>query len=381
MSRAGAILLTGATGFVGGAIVLELLEAGAERVVCVVRPGADGTGPEQRLRQSLERACREYARADLLDRAIERCTAVAGDLTKPMCGVDPRQIPAVDKVWHAAASLAFEDEQEEAIAAANIGGTKQALALAEALEAGEFNHISTAYVGGARGGLLHEEVPPADAPSNNAYERTKLVAEELVSAGQLSRVRIFRPSIVIGHSQTFAATAFTGLYGFIRNLRLLNLKVSEVLGDMLRHRPLRLIADGGAQVNFIPIDHVARSAVAIAGSESRAQVFHLTNSAAPELDTGLAVVAEMVGIAPPRYVDSADRLTSIDLEVDRTLQFYRSYISQRIQFDRTNTDAVLGAGSGDFPMSAQTFRPFVSWYLDRLDAADGRRDAIEGVVA
>lgn len=362
----GARLLTGATGFVGGAIALELIRETVEPIVCVVRPGPDGTRPEERLRASLEAACRAYDEPDLLGPGLERCTAVTGDLTLPECGVATDGLPEIIEVWHAAASLAFEDEHEDAIAAANVGGTEQALALAQSLRAPTFNHVSTAYVGGARGGTLGEEVPAADAPSNNAYERTKLIAERLVAVADLPQVRIFRPGIVIGHSRTRAATAFTGLYGFVRNLRLLKLEVSEVLGDLLMHRPLRLIADGSVPINLIPIDMVASSAVRISLSDSAAQIFHLTNSAAPELDAGLAMISRLVGIAPPRYVESRDELTSIDERVDEKLRFYRSYISQQIEFDRTNTDAVLGADSGAFPMSAEKVGQFVEWYLERL---------------
>lgn len=362
----GVRLLTGATGFVGGAIALELIRQTSEPIVCVVRPGADGSSPGERLRASLTAACREYDEPELLGPALERCTAVAGDLTLSRCGVDIAELPRIDEVWHAAASLAFEDEHEDAIAAANVGGTEQVLALAGALGASAFNHVSTAYVGGARGGTLREEVPPADAPSNNAYERTKLMAEHLVLTADFPRLRLFRPGIVIGHSRTRAATAFTGLYGFVRNLQLLQLEVSEVLGDMLLHRPLRLIANPAAPINLIPIDMVARSAVRIGLSDSPAQIFHLTNSTPPELESGLAVIAGQVRIAPPRYVESRDELTSIDEQVDEKLRFYRSYISQRLEFDRTNADAVLGPGSGNFPMSPERVGEFVEWYLEHI---------------
>jgi nucleoside-diphosphate-sugar epimerase len=359
-------LLTGATGFVGGAIALELIRQTDDPIVCVVRPGAKGRSPEERLRAALETACREYDEPDLLEPALARCSAVSGDLERPLCGVDPAGLSEIGEVWHAAASLAFEDEYEEEIAAVNVGGTEAALALARTLGGPVFNHVSTAFVGGARGGLLREEVPPADAPSNNAYERTKLTAERMVVAADLPRVRIFRPAIVIGHSGTLAATAFTGLYGFVRNLRLLRMEVSEVLGDLLMHRPLRLVADGSSPINLVPIDMVARGAVGIALSDSTEQIFHLTNSTAPRLDDGLATIARQVGIAPPRYVASRDELTSIDARVDEKMRFYRSYVSQHLEFDRSNADAVLGAGSGDFFIDAEVVSRFIDWYLERL---------------
>src|SRR3954467_10603529 len=74
--------VTGATGLVGSAIVLELLQRTTDDVFCLVRPGSDDV--TARLRRVLGRAVESYAAPPEVQRAIaERCHAVAGDVVEP----------------------------------------------------------------------------------------------------------------------------------------------------------------------------------------------------------------------------------------------------------------------------------------------------------
>ena len=57
-------LVTGATGFVGGALVLELLARTDSQVACLVREDP-ASSPHERLETSLTHAARIYGRADL----------------------------------------------------------------------------------------------------------------------------------------------------------------------------------------------------------------------------------------------------------------------------------------------------------------------------
>lgn len=378
MSRT--VLLTGATGFIGGSLLLELLRTSDDTIFCLVR-GDRRNGPVARLDAALSHACEAYGMPELLPIARERCVAVEGDITRPVCGVDLSAVGPVDVVWHSAASLAFEDDREEAIYLANVQGTQNVIGLIDAVGAGTYNHFSTAYVGGARNGTIDETIPPPNTPCNNAYERSKLAAEHLVAALDLPRVRIFRPSIVIGHSETLVATSYTGLYGFVRSLRRLRTRIDPVVGGLLEHRSLRLIAEPDAPINLIPVDHVTGPAVAISQSASTEVVFHLTNSAAPPLAQSMEVVAEKVGIRAPRYVDSRDELNSIDERVDDELTFYGSYLRDIKLFDRSNSDAVLGAGSGAFPIDPEALGAYVGWYVDMLDDRVGRRARAQAGVA
>ena len=82
-------LVTGATGFVGRALVLELLARTQAPVVCLVR--ADGTSPQERLRNALFEAADAYDCPQSVRAAItQRCHAVAGDIRSPECGLARR---------------------------------------------------------------------------------------------------------------------------------------------------------------------------------------------------------------------------------------------------------------------------------------------------
>lgn len=374
----GAHLLTGATGFVGGAVALELLRTSRAPLLCLVRAGADGRAPAERLEAALAHAARVYGEQELWARERSRCWAVAGDLGAPLCGVDAGALGPVAEVWHMAASLAFEDERAEEIEHVNVGGTEHVVALAERLGAGVLNHVSTAYVGGARSGVMLEQLPALDAPCNNVYERTKLQAEHVVRAAGVPCVRILRPSIVVGHGTTSAATTFTGLYGVVRGFDALQRKVSEVLGDFLVHRPLRLHGDAQVPVNFVPVDAVARSAVALSDAAAGPGIFHLTNREAPTAGQTMDVIARAVGIRSPMFVSSRETFTSIDAEVNDRLRFYASYVRDPKRFDRTSTEAVLGAADASHPMPVERIERYVRWYReDRQRRRERARRAAE----
>src|SRR5437764_3878971 len=94
--------ITGATGFVGGALTLELLDRDVERLVCLVRAQTDQEA-EERLSASLERAAATYGVENLLTERRARCVALAGDVVQPQCGLAALPEP-VDQVWHCAAN-------------------------------------------------------------------------------------------------------------------------------------------------------------------------------------------------------------------------------------------------------------------------------------
>ena len=167
-------LVTGATGFVGAALILELLAQTRDDVIALVRPGA--CTPEARFQQELLHAGAAYESAVDPAAALSRCRVVTGDVTLNGCGIDGENLGRVTHVWHCAASLRYEDRYADEIRAINVEGTRQVLQLAESLGAETFNHISTAYVAGRTTGTIHER-RMVDVQVNNAYERSKVDAE------------------------------------------------------------------------------------------------------------------------------------------------------------------------------------------------------------
>lgn len=367
-------LITGATGFVGGAIVLELLQRTDDVILCGVR-GDNAEGAQRRLIESLQKSAASYDLAHLGPEIERRCTAFRLDLEE-----DPRPdaVPSVAGkrvLWHAAASLRYEDRFKDQIFRDNLDGTRRVLALARGLGVSRFNYVSTAYVVGRRTGAIAEVVPEGEVPASNVYEVSKLAAERMVWAEPSFETRLLRPSIVIGHSRTLAATSFTGLYGFVRELSMFRRRVEDRLGQILAMRPLSVILATEAPANFIPVDLVAHDAVAVGLADTDRRIFHLTNAEPPRVGETVDACFLEVGLARPRHVDSPRTFTTIDQTLNDHLQFYTSYIHTDKSFSRDNTDAIVGAGAGRSPLPPARMREFARWYLEHLDREAAARKA------
>jgi thioester reductase-like protein len=234
------ILLTGATGFVGMAVLARLLAAGHE-VHCLIR-ASDDAEADSRLRAVLQQV-----QAPATGRAV----AIAGDLTAPRLGLGQRhdEIAArVGTVIHSAASVAFDLPIEEA-RAINVEGTRRVLDFAGAVpDLQRVAYVSTAYVAGDRRGTVYED-DRETGPFRNSYERSKHEAEGVVRASGLPWT-IARPSIIVGESTTGWTASFNVLYA-----------------------PLRAFAAGAypvlparrrSPVDVVPVDYVADAVAALA---------------------------------------------------------------------------------------------------------------------
>jgi fatty acyl-CoA reductase len=146
-----ALLLTGASGFVGKAVLAQIVRELPDSRVVVLLRGADP-------RQRLENEVLTSAPFEGLDgSAVE---AIGGDL-----GSDALQgTGGIDVVIHCAASVSFEQALDEALELNSQGPARLLHALREAGSDPYFVHISTAYAAGQRTGLVLER-PSGTAPS------------------------------------------------------------------------------------------------------------------------------------------------------------------------------------------------------------------------
>lgn len=359
-------LLTGATGFVGGAIALELLERTEDPLVALVR-GDDDDHARRRLHDALTDMAVGYGRPELVEVVRARATAVAGDITVSRCGV--AGLTGVDEVWHCAASLQYEEKYRTDIEAQNIAGTANVLALTRELGAGTINYFSTAYVVGNRRGPVPEEAVIDVGATNNCYEESKVRAEALVHAAAAElRVRILRPSIVIGHPVTRHGVNWSGMYGFARQVRLFRKVADRKLGTFLSHARVQLLAEPDCRLNLVPIDMVARNAVTVCLSDSPQTYFHLVNSETIPVRDAVSEIMALVGLREPRWVQDRDGFTSIDESLDDGMDFYRSYLRGEKHFELTNTDAVCGAGASSATLDPAEIRAYVGHYLAQQPA-------------
>jgi nucleoside-diphosphate-sugar epimerase len=359
--------VTGATGFVGSNLVLELLGQPDAHIYALVRPGQEPASV--RLRNALMGSARAAGYGRSLNRAVEeRCHAVEGNIEEKACGVDALRLPRLTNFWHVAASLRFEDRYADEIYRANVEGTRNALALARRCRLDRyFNYVSTAFVAGCRTGLISEEITRGHE-TNNHYENSKIQAEMLVNEEHGLPTRIYRPSIVIGHSRTYAvASGFTGLYGFMRRVLRLSQIMRRLQDGLAERTDLQVIIDRGALMNLIPVDVVARQMVRISRSAAGAKVYHITNPAPPSAGEVAGAIFQELDLKLPVFVRDTNRFTWLDRKLDEALGFYRSYFRSNKHFDRRNSDAALGhENEPGYRMDPCTLSSYIRWYAGVL---------------
>ena len=274
------VLLTGATGFVGGVVLDRLLRDGRE-VVCLIR-ARDDDEAAARLRAVLVRI---GAPPDA------RARAVAGDVTAPRLGLGDRRAALaaeVGTVVHSAASVAFDLPLDES-RAINVEGTRNVLALAaEAPGLERVVHVSTAYVAGARRGHVAED-DAGHGPFRNAYEQSKREAEDLVRASGLPAT-VLRPSIVAGERRTGWTASFNVLYVPVRAFAAGALPV--------------LPGRRRARVDVVSVDYVADAIAALAfHPDAAGRTLHLVAGAHD------CTVGDILGLGSRRF----DRRTPVVL--------------------------------------------------------------------
>ncbi len=247
--------VTGATGFIGRHLVSELLKREGT-VYVLVREGS---------RARLEELLSSW------DPGPERIVPVIGDLTAPGLGVsdpDKERLRGVDHFFHLAAVYDMSAD-EESNRRANVDGTRHAVELANELGASIFHHTSSIAVSGRYRGLFREDMFDEGQKLADPYSRTKFESEKLVRDEADVPWRVYRPAIVVGHSQTGEMDKIDGPYYFF--------KVIQKLRDLIP-RWMPVIGLEGGKINVVPVDFVAQAMDHIAHQPGLdGQAFHLTD--------------------------------------------------------------------------------------------------------
>jgi NAD(P)-dependent dehydrogenase (short-subunit alcohol dehydrogenase family) len=379
--------VTGATGFIGRHLVERLL-AREGTIHALVRPGS----------------------RDLLDRMIAnwgaqgRVVPVVGDLRAPLLGVDGEtraQLRGrIDHFFHLAAIYDMTAEEEQNVLL-NVGGTEQAVALADDLGAGVLHHVSSIAVAGEHEGYFTEDSFDEGQPLPSPYHRTKFESERIVRTRTAGAWRVYRPSLVVGDSRTGQMDKIDGPYYFFKAIQ----KVRNALPQWF---PLVGLEVGWT--NIVPVDFVAAALDHIAHQpDLDGRAFHLVNPRPQRVGEVLNTFAEaahaprmvmrldkrMTDMLPKGVLSYALKLPAL-ADVRRTLlddlgipEVALEHMSLKPRFDARDAQRALqGSGIDVPPLEDYAWRLWDFWerhldpdlYKDRSfgAAVNGRTVLITG---
>lgn len=242
------IAITGASGFVGGALVRKHLECGDTVRVLVRDPGAA--------------VCR-----------LPSVRNFQGDLAHADT-IPADFVAGADVLYH----CATEVRDERLMQAANVEGTR-ALARLAAGRIDRWVQVSSAAVYGAvRSGMIAEDNP---LRPDSLYGRTKTESEEIVRAMAAAGgfgLAVVRPSNIFGAGMS--STALFRLFGMIE-------------GGLFC-----FIGKPQAMMNYVPVDNVA-AALVLCGTRAAAAGRTFNVSDQLPIEPFVAIVAEAIGVRPP----------------------------------------------------------------------------------
>lgn len=250
------VLLTGATGFVGGHVLQALLEQGAE-VRCLVR--------ESSPRRNLEGLTVELAEGDLRD---------AGSLR--------RAVEGCRQVYHCAADYRLFSRRAEDLYRSNVEGTRNMLR--SAAEAGVERVVYTSSVGAlglrADGLPADEQTPVSLGDMVGHYKRSKYLAERVAEewAAKGLAVVIVNPSTPVGEGD-LKPTA-TG----------------KMIVDFLKRRTPAYVDTG---LNLIDVRDVAKGHL-LAAAKGRVGDKYILGHRDMTLRQIFDTLAELTGLEAPR---------------------------------------------------------------------------------
>jgi thioester reductase-like protein len=192
---------------------------------------------------------------------LENFSIVEGDITQENLGINEEKLRIIraetTDVYHLAAVYDLAVKKEIAYQV-NVEGTKNVNDFVRGLpRLSRYNYISTCYVAGKRTGEILESELEHNAGFRNFYEETKYLAEvEVERLKSELPVTIYRPSVVVGDSETGETAKYDGIYSLIHYLR----KAPNLLRFFN-------VGNSAVKLNLVPVDFVVEGIAALAKDE------------------------------------------------------------------------------------------------------------------
>lgn len=350
--NSGAVLVTGATGFVGSALVANLL-AHDKRVIAISRNDPEG----DRTRAAVRDAAAGFSR-QLTPDQWERLDVLNADLGSLSDTLDVSRISGVSGVWHCAAEMSYSNRKLLESYRMNAAATGELYRIVNqhCPACRRFYYVSTAYTAGVRGGVAKEELH-FDADCVNTYQIIKWAVEHMLYNCHRSSqvpVTVFRPSVVVGHPKTgWAHRSSFGMYMFADAINAAaEAGTPSVTFDL----------DPGSTPDLVTIDTVVELALALTqriepGDDF--EVYHGVGGCRISVADILTVIGDSVGIKV-----LFDRpVTQLDQKVNRAIEPNRVFANAVWHFDQSRLKATIGTRYYNAALDRKILRRIVDWYL------------------
>ncbi|GAA2268356.1 type I polyketide synthase [Streptomyces amakusaensis] len=352
-----AVLLTGATGFLGAFLLRDLMTTTRAAVHCLVR----GTSADQalgRIRSNLE----WYGIWDEIDPA--RLRIVLGDLERPRLGLTEESFDALsrsaDAVYHAGATVHWLRPYGE-LRAANVGGTEEILRLAARHRTVPVHHVSS--VGVFPGPVVEGEPVRTDDPTGppeslpTGYVQSKWVAERLIDLARERGlpVSVYRVDVISGDQRGGACQTQDFVWLSLKGL----LEAGSVPEGL------------AGSVHAVPVDHVSGAILALSlRPEATGRTFHISNRDSLEFPAFLAHLRSAGYSLPERPWEEWRREVEANPEnpINPLMAAFEAMASDSSrfypEFDVTDTEDLLkGSGPVCPAMDGKLFAKYVDFFV------------------
>ena len=248
--------VTGASGFIGKRLVKKLLARRGATVHFLIRKASESKVAEMLAYWGVDE---------------KRARPVFGDLAQPKLGLSKtaiKELGGIDHFFHLAAIYDLGADAESQIAV-NIEGTRNAVAAANEMKAGCFQHVSSIAAAGLYEGVFREDMFEEAENLEHPYFQTKHESEKIVRKECKGPWRVYRPALVVGDSATGEMDKIDGPYYFFKMIQ----RMRQMLPPWMPTIGLE-----GGRVNIVPVDFVVAAVDHIAHQKGHdGKAFHIVD--------------------------------------------------------------------------------------------------------
>lgn len=272
------ILVTGASGFLGTALIPRLLKKG--HLVYGLSRHPPGAG--------------------------QNLIPLVGDILEPNLGL--KEAPNdIEAVHHLAAIHRLSEDKDGSIWLTNVQGMENVIEFCLKHSIRHLCFTSSAYTQG-----------------RNTYERSKAVCETMVNYSGIPKVTVFKPSIVMGTEQHFYPGHFSQFVALVikihQRAELIRRKIEGTLRLPVIEPVFRMKANPEGKLNLVPIDAVAEAMAEI----KEPGAYWLTHPDPPTMSQLLEWIGEFIMVKIK--IEPHFKLTPIEAAFEKMSVAFTPYL-------------------------------------------------------